>query len=254
MKRIVILGMAFLSGCGRCSPYGRYEHEPPESVTPIDALNTPYDDYNAPTPYGPERVFVWSTNRGSEGRQFDVWRTKLGAHYKEKFRLEVAEPPEPWIRSDANEFGPFFHDGDVVYASDRAGNLDLYYKDEPLAALNSSANDAYWTWDPEHPAAYFASDRGGAGYDLYEIRPGPFTGEIRRVEELSSPADDTAPYLFRLDGHLQMVFASRRQGGAGGGTTCGRPGSRASAGSSPLRSRSTPRRTSSARRSATASS
>lgn len=216
MKRALLFALACLAGCGRCSPYGPYEHEPPETPTPIADLNTPYDDYNAPAPYGPSMVFIWSTNRGSEGKQFDIWRSKLRARYKDQYRLEVVQTPEPWIASDANEFGPFFHDEDVVYASDRAGHLDLYFKGEPLAAINSPSNDAYWTWAQGHPSAYFASDRGGSGYDIYEIRPGPFQGEIRRVAELSSSADDSAPYLFRLDDAWQIIFASKREGGAGG--------------------------------------
>jgi hypothetical protein len=130
---------------------------------------------------------------------------------------------------------------DLVFASDRGGGrggLDLYTLDadehvRPLDALNSSADDAYWTWLGEHGGAqpaYFASKRGGHGFDIYEVRsldgaPHPFGGagtEIRRVEELSSDADDTAPFV-TLDTSTEgrpatarMLFASNRAGGSGG--------------------------------------
>jgi hypothetical protein len=136
----------------------------------------------------------------------------------------------------------------LVMASDRtggAGGLDLYWAEDcpqqgwdctgPLHAMigiNSPANDAYLSlpFDDERDRrggserkALFASDRGGNGYDIYEAawRKGrrfffeaPAT--IRRVNELSSDADDNAPYVAELGtGRVELVFASKRAGGLG---------------------------------------
>jgi hypothetical protein len=152
-------------------------------------------------------------------------------------------PAENWRENPNYGGGPL---GSLIFASDRPGGkggLDLYQLDlgqdrsgastatpMPLEELNSSGNDSYWSYAGEgHPAAYFASDRGGHGYKIYEIRwkegdkPAPFGGpgaEVRMVPELAGDGDDTAPYLFwrqeKSEKRLHMVFASKRSGGQGG--------------------------------------
>lgn len=231
-----------LCGCfSNC--YGKYEFHPSAMPSGLAELNTEWDDYNAPAPYGPKMTFVWATNRGSQGKHFDIWTATVQEQFKSKYSLQARDArPLEAIASEGNEFGPFLYpvrayefgtpEG-IVFASDRLGGtdkLDLYravWPDgtpAPIDALNSPANDAYWTSFEGHPAAYFASDRGGTGYDIYEIRwkegePRPFGGEgteIRLCAELSGPADDTAPYLFRLAETTWILFASNRPGGQGG--------------------------------------
>lgn len=223
----------------------------PHTPRPLAALNTRWDDYNSAAP-PLLQDFVWSTNRGSEGKHFDLWTV---SGWLRKSGLDVREQPTSLTRlaSDGNEFGPFYaiYDGPggaepavgkapLVFASDRAGGigkLDLYVATSdsiaPLNHLNSEANDAYWcAFAPDDrgaagappQAAYFASDRGGNGYDIYEVcwpngkraAMGSEESVIRRVEALSSKANDTAVFAFQNAGGYWLVFASNRAGGFGG--------------------------------------
>ena len=155
----------------------------------------------------------------------------------------AGDPAEAWTQNPDGMPGTL---GSLIFASDRPGGkggLDLYQVDlgkdksvtpttepSPLEEINSSANDSYWTYAGDrHPAAYFASDRGGHGYHIYAVRwkegskPLPFGGpgsETRMVPELAGDGDDTAPYLFwqweKPEKRLYVVFASNRSGGQGG--------------------------------------
>jgi hypothetical protein len=91
-----------------------------------------------------------------------------------------------------------------------------------MVGLNSPANDAYLSLPFDERKALFASDRAGHGYDLYEAvwstgrRFFDAPATIRRVDELSSDADDNAPYVADLGlGRVDLVFVSKRAGGLG---------------------------------------
>jgi hypothetical protein len=285
--------MLALQGCAMLMIFGeigprkklKLDFNIPEKPQNFTSLNTQWDDYNVSAPIGwehrngPSGPLVWSTTRGSQGANFDIWMADIGTYYSERFFLGLGQSTldpktrqrrraDPWplesANSPGNEFGPVIccdrefadawwsrglsgHDlldekqCSLVFASDRPGGkggLDLYRAQPPGAApspmmdLDSSANDSYWTYAGEdHPAAYFASDRGGHGYKIYEIRwkdaakplPGGGPGtEVRMVPELAGDGDDTAPYLFwgrehdEIGRRLFMVFASKRSGGQGG--------------------------------------
>ncbi|TLV02725.1 TolB family protein [Dyadobacter luticola] len=120
------------------------------------------------------------------------------------------------------------------YADDSEGNMEIKYMvrgahgyEGPFKfdLLNSQKDDGYPTFSFDGDKIYFSSNRDG-NFDIYEvsidgagydrlstatfIKPEKFA--IRKVEELSSPADDKCPYLY---GDI-MVFVSDRPGGKGG--------------------------------------
>ena len=223
--RLVAIALA-LTGC-----YPKHPAIAPDEVVALEALNTELDDYNAAQPRSWHQM-VYSSNRGSQGAHLDMWITELD--WRPPFRL-VRTPVvyAPQLASNADERGPirFFDDVNnrmaVLFASDReggAGGLDLYLAGERddapvrLAELSTSANEAYLTL-PYGTQALFASDRGGAGWDLYEVtwtepRVDAPVAKIDRVAVLSSEAEDHAPYVEPETGYV--VFASRRDGGRGG--------------------------------------
>jgi len=199
---------------------------------PISELNTEFDDYNMAPPPGLD-AYIWSTNRGSQGRHFDLW-TASGHFSGGSFRFWEQGQPRvvEQLASPGNEFGPTYVEGkrsgvehivegeQIVFASDRPGGkggLDLFryspvtHEITPVARLNGPGNDAYWT--RTRSREYFASDRGGKGYDIYEVHQ----GKIRRVEVLCSAADDTAvSSAIGYEGAPVLLFASNRAGGRGG--------------------------------------
>ena len=136
----------------------------------------------------------------------------------------------------------------MLFASDRTHNLDIYlthnYQDsvksvtglssslsnknftQPVLIpfLNSSADDAYPTFDQSYNSIYFTSNRAGS-FDIYKaalptIPPSQLHTRlptltnipIERVSELSSSADDKCPFIY---GNT-LVFTSNRPGGFGG--------------------------------------
>lgn len=137
----------------------------------------------------------------------------------------------------------------MLFASDRTGDLDIYlmhnYQNTPpvsssttssrvstklfnspvaIPCLNSKADDAYPTFDQNYSAIYFTSNRGGT-FDIFratlptidratmqDLLPALNDVAIRRVDELSSAADDKCPYI----SDNWLVFASNRPGGYGG--------------------------------------
>ena len=214
-------------------------------VTPIEGLNTKWDDYNAAKRPGLDSI-VYSTNRGSQGKDLDVWIATLqwGKHPKV---VSDARPYAPELMSPADERGPLemsnrdfeadptYSSSALVFSSARdggAGGLDLYWGETQAPAvhrlehLSSSANDAYMTQkfgEVLKPRVLFASDRGGTGYDIYDAQwesyaIGGAPVSVTKVDALSSSADDNAPYVVAGGDYktADVVFASKREGGAGG--------------------------------------
>ena len=240
MKHAVWL--VVLVGCGPI--YKRHDPvEPPDKPVPFAGINTQWDDYNASKPPGLDTI-IYSTNRGSEGKDLDVWTVGVRLDVVPKV-LGEPRPVEPALMSSADERGPLHESiatfemrerggGALAFSSARdggAGGLDLYWAetDPPvvhrLEHLSSTANDAYLTHvfgESTKHRALFASDRGGSGYDIYEAQwdgyqiggPPLF---VRRVEALSSTADDSAPFIAsQTYTTTDVVFASKRDGGLGG--------------------------------------
>lgn len=166
--------------------------------------------------------------------------------------------------SAGNELGPYVRSYDrelirdgflthyaeylMLFASDRSGHLDIYlthnYQTPPasntatvncntnkpfkapvaIPGLNSSADDAYPTFNKTFDEIYFTSNRGGT-FDIYKAKlpaipptelhsrlPELTDLAIEKVTALSGTADDKCPYI---DKDI-LVFTSNRPGGLGG--------------------------------------
>ncbi len=273
--------VVLVAGC----PFSARRPDPPEAPdqpVPIRGINTPYDDFNSAdmTMYTRHR-FAFSSNRGSEGKQFDIYDTQLEWTNDRLASISAPTVFLPTLMSDRDERGPIAiasYDWDdswtdrtwLSWASDReggAGGFDLYalpcsgsthsHRElpcadananakatdsptsapsaatpelVPLAALASPRDDAYLSRPFAPRRVLFASNRDVAdapsmrAMDIYTARWAE-TGTlvdapqaIARVDELSSPADDTAPYVVRAQDRAQpveMVFVSDRAGGQG---------------------------------------
>ncbi len=149
-----------------------------------------------------------------------------------------------------NHYGEYL----MLFASDRTGDIDvtgdldiymldnsqpvstslptgtspipakLFTKPVSVSFLNSSADDAYPTFDQTYSSIFFTSNRGGS-FDIYKatlptLPPAEFHTRlsslanipIERVVNLSSSADDKCPFI---SGNT-VVFTSNRPGGYGG--------------------------------------
>lgn len=187
------------------SPIGyKYnEGDLPGQPVNLSDFNTEYDDYNSTAPsLGRLIPFCFSTNRNSQGGQFDVIYEPMNVHFdKNSGELTVTNEYANWssrlddykviknaltrIRSNSNELGPNLvvdHTRDgygftLLYATDSSGNFDICFTSnldhpgfseaEPVGFLNSAHNDLYPALNPERDRIYFCSDRENGDFDIY---------------------------------------------------------------------------------------
>jgi hypothetical protein len=225
----IALGFLGLVGCpfygsGRQKPI-----TPPREPRPLTSLNSPYDDFNAAAPFQSTREnLIFSSNRGTKGQSFDLLWAEVRIERSELTAIDGPRPYAVQAMSPENELGPtlvLFGPPRLVFASDRpggAGDLDLWWypmstehPPKPFSAVNSPAGDAYWTWADGAKEAYFASNRGG-DWDIYALSPplpnAAGQAHIRRVDELCSPQDDTAPFLFLSEASYEPPAPSLNPG------------------------------------------
>lgn len=162
------------------------------------------------------------------------------------------------INTPANELGPFLIMMDeqmkgeydffnlfyLLYSNNENGNQDIRFThntlsgayEDPLAVrfLNSEANDAYPSFNPDRSAIYFCSDRD-QNFNIYRVRTDPekeilevlSSGETLPIEKdsiLSSAWDDKCPFIANSSYEYSyeslhnniLVFVSNREGGYGG--------------------------------------
>jgi hypothetical protein len=266
-----------------CPLYSRRPDPPKAPKTPvaIAGINSPFDDFNSAdmSMYRLHR-FAFSSNRGSEGKQFDIYDTQLS--WTNDKLVSAIEPVVflPTLMSEQDERGPIafgsydwddsYGDTWLAWSSDReggAGGFDLYalacsgswkgHRELPCADMNANAkatdsptsapaatmpelvplaglasprDDAYLSKPFAPRRVLFASNRESVSaasmtaMDIYtaswadktKLTDAPVA--VARVAELSSDADDTAPFVWRSMDHavpVEMVFVSDRPGGHG---------------------------------------
>jgi len=222
-------------------------------TTPVnfEAVNSVYDDYNSASPFELyfEFPFVFSSNRESQGGNFDLVNYIAYYHYSSSsnlFYIDVYDGSYLFfdaaivnINTQYNELGPMvimapdYKNKLFLFASNRSGDLDIYYLkiiideetwDSPILfnKVNSGSDDAYPTFNQAMTEIYFCSDSSG-NFDIYNVNIPSSTDLISWIESdqsvtwesssvLNSSADDKCPYIV---GDL-MVFTSNKSGGYGG--------------------------------------
>jgi hypothetical protein len=195
-----------LTGCpfyGYKYPFG----ELPEEVVNLEAFNSEYDDYNVTAPIlGRLIPFCFSTNRDSEGEDFDIRYDPMNIEFsKTSGDLNVFNDYGPWysygegfamlvyalseVNTPANELGPYllfdrYYETEVasfvlMYASDEGGDFDVrftynagereFYASEPVAFLNSESNDLYPSFNADFSEIYFCSDREEGVFNIFQV-------------------------------------------------------------------------------------
>ena len=276
---LIIPAMLVLQGCPGGNGYGYKYHTGSFPVNPVNftEMNTEYDDYNMSAPTLGESVpFVFSSNRNSQGENFDLVYKPFGITFsKTTGELTIGAEYEIWgewylknstlvnavrkVNSSNDELGPFLVFQDLVvtedydsyytyfllYANNESGNLDIRFthntlaktweEPAPVGFLNSEADDAYPTFNGNHSATYFCSNREG-NFDIFKAFTDPEkdilnileSGDSLVIEKdnilSSAEADDKCPYIAYSNdlyygpdiSNNLLVFASNREGGFGG--------------------------------------
>jgi hypothetical protein len=202
----ILLLVLVLTGCpfyGYKYPFG----ELPEEVVNLEAFNSEYDDYNSTAPIlGRLIPFCFSTNRDSEGEEFDIRYDPMNIEFsKTSGDLNVFNDYGPWhsygegfamlvyalseVNTAANELGPYllfdrYYESEVasfvlMYASDEGGDFDVlftynegereFFDSQPVAFLNSEFNDLYPSFNADFSEIYFCSDREEEVYNIFQV-------------------------------------------------------------------------------------
>jgi hypothetical protein len=231
-------------------PYGTF----PDSVLNLANINSEYDDYNCDIYqlYG-DIFLLFSSNRGSSGGQFDLVQGEVKFIFDQTtggFTYNNAISSDPFLdklikaaNTDEDDFGPYSLFSSVdgyeylfTASRNKDGNLDFYYfRNRPVSGttlpaiqgpypatlLNTSADDAYISFDLNQDSAYFSSAVGG-DFDIY-VKDKPAATPIdewldkvysssAKVDSINSTSDDKCPLVYKNI----MLFSSNRPGGMGG--------------------------------------
>jgi len=194
---------------------------PDQPVNLVD-FNTVYDDYNSTSPsLGDLIPFCFSTNRNSEGGEFDVIYQPMNVDFnKSTGVLTVTNEIGGWssvaegykvlrynidkINTAGNEFGPYLiteyenHElyFTLLYASDEGDDFQIKYMSnkmetnfsEPkeVSFLNSEYDDLYPTFNTDKSKIYFCSNREENNFDFYFVS---VDSEMDAVSVLSNDAN-----------------------------------------------------------------
>jgi hypothetical protein len=222
----------------------------PKLPVNFQVINSEFDDYNMDLPreYWGEFPLAFSSNRNSQGQDFDLIDYFVFYDYypeSNEFAFNAFEEASYWlydtilpaVNTNYNEFGPmlvFIDNANYLflYANDSSGNLDIKYllgnfyfgiqKKGSFIPVTSSYNEAYPTFNSNFSSLYFCSDSTG-DFDIFKINQSDDLSLINwiksadyavkeDVSEINSPNDDKCPFI---NGKL-MVFTSDRAGGYGG--------------------------------------
>lgn len=224
LKIAVLFFLIFSASCEK-SPNGHKFEIGSLPVRPVNLsdFNTPYDDYNSAAPsLGRLIPFCFSTNRNSQGNNFDIIYEPMNINFdKSTGILKVTNKYENWgvyrddydiilsglakIKTTGNEWGPNLLTGynankynfTLLYSTDITGNSQINFTSNKtdenfseareVAFLNSEFDDLYPTFNSDKSRIYFCSNRNGEIFDFYYVQVNPET-------DIESLLSDTSNY------------------------------------------------------------
>ncbi len=232
----------------------------PDGIVPDTAtfalteINSTYDDYNLDL----NKIYtglslVFSSNRNSSGGQFDLVQSGVAFTWDQTtgtFEYDASMISDAFLTSllssantSGDDFGPyrFFsivdgYEYTILSSANGEQGLDFYYLKNlpqysnqipgilgpfPITLINTSSDEAYFSFDLGLDTGYFSSDRSG-NFDIYSIRR-PSDMDLSEwlsgtsspgilVDSVNTTFEDKFPFIHKNI----MVFASNRPGGRGG--------------------------------------
>jgi hypothetical protein len=229
-----------------CNTHYKYHQGTfPEIPANMEDFNSEYDDYNSTSPdLGAKSAFYFSSNRNSEGRNFDIIYKQLDVSFNKStgiLTIGTGSVPDTGmlrvlsvINTPFDEMGPFlipdydFSEGKYtgglqyqksifLYASNDSGNLDIRFTENlsgnPFSApknitfLNSDKEDAYPTLNLDNSAIYFCSNRTG-NFDIFKAEI-PQTGSLVEILRDKETATITRETILSSDYNDKCPFITR---------------------------------------------
>jgi len=196
----------------------------PDTPKNMEEFNSIFDDYNSAIlpPLGQTFAFCFSTNRNSNGNNFDIIHMQMSVLFdrtsgvlevsNEKVlyedladRQKIIDLGIESINTDSNELSPYIinnYDSTFImlYSNDGSGNLDIKFIDNvanpdtfttptPINFLNTEWDDAYPSISSDY-YLYFTSNREGGQFDIYKTRLSDF--DLHHYETIVNALKDTA--------------------------------------------------------------
>ncbi len=257
MKKIFfLLTMAFLfAGC--CL----IDDDIPEntfliSQTPVNirTLNSKYDDYNSDLDYLKDRRIIFSSNRNSKGKDFDIIYKNLLFEENQETKnvtIKVAEFDIPgyWkkilrnINTSGNEFGPYFNGAGgnlfLMYSTENSSGYDIQflnltdwysalYKNfdsipKTIKKINDFGDDLYPAFSKDKKNLIFCSNKNSSVFNIYNASFGKeinlellLNSDIQTIDKIESLSSIAEDKCPFIGEDGMMVFSSNREGGFGG--------------------------------------
>lgn len=212
MKTLKVLLLAFvitLTSCIKIFNNDDYDFTYETIVTELpvnlEQINSNYDDYNSDLPYyGARERIYFSTNRKSEGANFDIIHKAMDISYHkkddilnisyvsdansyEKYANKVLET----INTNFDELGPYYFFGNEAYeyffyANNESGDFDIKYASskksdfgtynaeeiinapESFESINTEYDDLYPCIFNNNKSLIFCSNREMGVFNIYE--------------------------------------------------------------------------------------
>jgi hypothetical protein len=225
-----------------------------QSPTNLGALNTEYDDYNSNYNPGEEGQIIFSSNRNSQGKDFDLVYKSLyfiedAASGNLTFEVKDYDIPFDFkialrnINSEKNEFGPYFKatGGNLIfmYSTGNSSGYDIQFVDmtgwyygqwenfdsipKSIPKINEYADDLYPTLSTDKRNLIFCSNKDGQVFNIYDASfnseitsEALISGNIQSIKKIETISSAANDKCPFIGENNMMVFASDREGGFGG--------------------------------------
>jgi hypothetical protein len=196
-----------------------YEIVITDEANNMGGLNTVFDDFNSDLPYPAQRTAInFSSNRNSQGLDFDIVGSKLDFSYHSKddilnVSIPYDVPPRdleliaPKINTENDELGPYTYiSGDdliFMYATNPQDTFMINFVEyknyryssevqnisNPLTVtgVNNTGDNMYPSVDASGRRLYFCSNRNDSDYSIYSMS---YDAEISRQILLYGAIED----------------------------------------------------------------
>ena len=222
--------------------------------TNLGALNSEYDDYNSALDFIRDNRIIFSSNRNSRGKDFDlIYKNLVITEVPETkdITIEVSdfETPHYWeaifrnINSSANEFGPYMTVGGgellFMYSTENNSGHDIQFLNlsdwfaakyddfdtipKKISKINEYDDDLYPTLSTDKKNLIFCSNRNDKVFNIYDAAFHDeitteflINGDTQSIEKINALSSSGDDKCPFIGEDDMMVFASNREGGYGG--------------------------------------
>jgi hypothetical protein len=254
-KYFLLIGLTcFITGC--LTDDELLENKVIVSQIPVNLgdINSEFDDYNSDYDPGYSYSLIFSSNRKSQGKDFDF--VVKGLYFLEdsksknltaeifdygpQYDLDIALRN---INSPKNELGPYFNGSNgetlFMYSTENESGYDIkfmnmtgwYYGQwenfdsipKTIPKINKLGDDLYPTFTNDKKNLIFCSNKDGKGFDIYNASfDSQITcellvkGDIKNINKIEELSSNADDKCPFIGANDIMVFTSNREGGYGG--------------------------------------